>query len=133
MFRVLKPGAKLSFLDYVQLPAYNPSDAKHHELLLKAQGLYGREGEGLVVLGGGFNFFDWTLNMVKMSKFTLFCSGRTDAFWLYNMYIFHWKKDNNYDITVYSFFLGSLPTNTVEKNKAHSRWFFVLGLHLFQF
>lgn len=50
---MLKPGAKLSFLDYVQLPAYDASDAKHHELLLKAQGFYGREGEGLVVLGWG--------------------------------------------------------------------------------
>lgn len=95
MFRVLKPGAKLSFLDYVQLPAYNASDAKHNELLLKAQGFYGREREGLVVLGRGSTFW---LNMFKMSKFTLFCSGRTDAFWLYNMYIFHWKKDNKYNI-----------------------------------
>lgn len=57
MFRVLKPGAKLSFLDYVQLPAYDASDAKHHELLLKAQGFYGREPKGLVVFfWGGFSF-----------------------------------------------------------------------------
>lgn len=41
MFRVLKPGAKISFLDYVQLPAYNASDAKHHELLLKVKPLLG--------------------------------------------------------------------------------------------
>ena len=35
MYRVLKPGGKLSFLDYVQLPAFNSSDAKHLELLRK--------------------------------------------------------------------------------------------------
>lgn len=72
---MLKPGAKISFLDYVQLPAYNASDAKHKELLLKAQGC-GREGEGLVVWGGS----TFGLNMFKMSKFKLFCSGRPDAF-----------------------------------------------------
>lgn len=41
MYRVLKPGAKLSFLDYVQLPAYNASDAKHNELLLKVKPVLG--------------------------------------------------------------------------------------------
>mmetsp|Transcript_72638 Transcript_72638/g.151623 ORF Transcript_72638/g.151623 Transcript_72638/m.151623 type:complete len:358 (-) Transcript_72638:213-1286(-) len=33
MNRVLKPGAKISFLDWFKLPAYNPED-KHHQFLL---------------------------------------------------------------------------------------------------
>jgi len=41
MFRVLKPGAKLSFLDYVQLPAFNPSDPKHDDLLRKVKPVLG--------------------------------------------------------------------------------------------
>lgn len=34
MNRVLKPGAKMSFLDWFKLPAYNPND-KHHQHLLR--------------------------------------------------------------------------------------------------
>ncbi|CAK9039779.1 Sterol 24-C-methyltransferase (Delta(24)-sterol C-methyltransferase) [Durusdinium trenchii] len=41
MYRVLKPGGKLSFLDYVQLPAFNSSDAKHLELLRKVKPVLG--------------------------------------------------------------------------------------------
>eukprot|EP00438_Fugacium_kawagutii_P034405 Skav207740 [mRNA] locus=scaffold362:398378:405253:- [translate_table: standard] len=41
MYRILKPGAKLSFLDYVSLPNYDPSDPQHKELLLKVKPLLG--------------------------------------------------------------------------------------------
>ena len=34
---MLKPGAKLSFLDYVQLPAFNSSNPNHQEFLRKAR------------------------------------------------------------------------------------------------
>ena len=38
---MLKPGAKLSFLDWVQLPDYNETDAYHLELLKKVKPLLG--------------------------------------------------------------------------------------------
>jgi len=41
MFRVLKPGAKLSFLDYVQLPDYDESNPKHLDLLKKVKPVLG--------------------------------------------------------------------------------------------
>ena len=41
MYRVLKPGAKLSFLDYVQLPAYNSSDPTHLDFLHKVKPVLG--------------------------------------------------------------------------------------------
>ena len=41
MYRVLKPGAKLSFLDYVQLPAFNISNPDHQEFLRKVKPVLG--------------------------------------------------------------------------------------------
>lgn len=41
MFRVLRPGAKISFLDWVQLPNFNESDVGHQELLRKVKPLLG--------------------------------------------------------------------------------------------
>lgn len=41
MFRVLKPGAKISFLDWFELPAYNHSDPKQRELLREVKALIG--------------------------------------------------------------------------------------------
>jgi len=41
MYRVLKPGARISFLDWVQLPAFNATDARHLDLLRKVKALIG--------------------------------------------------------------------------------------------
>ena len=41
IFRVLRPGAKISFLDWVQLPNFNASDVRHQELLRKVKPLLG--------------------------------------------------------------------------------------------
>mmetsp|Transcript_17254 Transcript_17254/g.30260 ORF Transcript_17254/g.30260 Transcript_17254/m.30260 type:complete len:360 (+) Transcript_17254:40-1119(+) len=41
MYRVLKPGAKLSFLDYVQLPDYDETNPKHLDLLKKVKPVLG--------------------------------------------------------------------------------------------
>jgi len=41
MHRVLKPGAKISFLDWFQLPAYNASDVHHQKLLRETKAVIG--------------------------------------------------------------------------------------------
>ena len=41
MYRVLRPGAKISFLDWVQLPGFNSSDERHQQLLKKVKPLLG--------------------------------------------------------------------------------------------
>lgn len=41
MFRVMKPGAKLSFLDWVKLPRYDPANAHHRELISRVKPLIG--------------------------------------------------------------------------------------------
>jgi len=41
MHRVLKPGAKISFLDWFKLKAYNPEDAHHRKLLRDTKALLG--------------------------------------------------------------------------------------------
>jgi sterol 24-C-methyltransferase len=41
MYRVLKPGSKISFLDWVRLDAFDPTDAHHQQLLLKVKPLIG--------------------------------------------------------------------------------------------
>lgn len=41
MFRVLKPGAKLSFLDWVKLPAYDDDNAHHRHLISRVKPLIG--------------------------------------------------------------------------------------------
>ena len=41
MFRVLKPGAKLSFLDWVKLPAYDEDNAHHRHLISRVKPLIG--------------------------------------------------------------------------------------------
>jgi sterol 24-C-methyltransferase len=41
MFRVLRPGARLSFLDWVRLPAYDPADPHHASLLRRIKPLIG--------------------------------------------------------------------------------------------
>lgn len=44
VFRVLKPGAKLSSLDWVSLPAYNAESAEHRELMARVKPLIGAVG-----------------------------------------------------------------------------------------
>jgi sterol 24-C-methyltransferase len=41
LFRVLKPGARFSFLDWVRLPAYDPSNPRHVELINKTRFVIG--------------------------------------------------------------------------------------------
>ncbi|CAE7720438.1 ERG6 [Symbiodinium pilosum] len=41
MYRILKPGAKIAFLDWVQLPGFNSTDKLHLELLKKVKPLLG--------------------------------------------------------------------------------------------
>jgi len=41
MNRVLKPGAKISFLDWFVLPAYKPEDAHHRKLLAEVKAVIG--------------------------------------------------------------------------------------------
>jgi len=41
MFRVMKPGAKLSFLDWVRLDKYNPDDSHHRHLISRVKPLIG--------------------------------------------------------------------------------------------
>jgi sterol 24-C-methyltransferase len=42
--RVLKPGAKFSILDWVSLPAYNPNDPEHVDLMRRVKPLLGAVG-----------------------------------------------------------------------------------------
>jgi sterol 24-C-methyltransferase len=44
VFRVLKPGARFSLLDYVSLPAFDPSNPEHVELLRRTKPLLGAIG-----------------------------------------------------------------------------------------
>ncbi|KAJ5122490.1 hypothetical protein N7526_009427 [Penicillium atrosanguineum] len=44
MFRVVKPGAKISLLDWISLPAYEPTDPKHAELMRRVKPLIGAVG-----------------------------------------------------------------------------------------
>jgi sterol 24-C-methyltransferase len=44
IFRVLKPGAKISLLDWVSLPAYNPQNPEHSELMRRVKPLIGAVG-----------------------------------------------------------------------------------------
>lgn len=44
LHRVLKPGAKLSLLDWVSLPAYNPKDPEQVELMRRVKPLIGAVG-----------------------------------------------------------------------------------------
>jgi len=41
MFRVLKPGAKVSFLDWVRLDKYNPDNERHRHLINRVKPLIG--------------------------------------------------------------------------------------------
>jgi len=41
MHRVLKPGAKMSFLDWFKLPAYNPDNPHHKKLLREVKAVIG--------------------------------------------------------------------------------------------
>jgi len=41
MHRVLKPGAKISFLDWFKLPNYDPSDSHHRKLLADVKAVIG--------------------------------------------------------------------------------------------
>jgi len=41
MYRVLKPGAKLSFLDWVRLDKYDPNDTHHQDLISRVKPLIG--------------------------------------------------------------------------------------------
>merc|ERR1712137_730518 len=41
MYRVVKPGAKISFLDWFRLPNYNPEDAHHQKLLREVKAVIG--------------------------------------------------------------------------------------------
>ncbi|KAI9929700.1 hypothetical protein ASPWEDRAFT_41083 [Aspergillus wentii DTO 134E9] len=44
IFRVLKPGAKISFLDWVSLPAYDAANPQHAELMRRVKPLIGAVG-----------------------------------------------------------------------------------------
>lgn len=44
IFRVLKPGSKISLLDWVSLPAYDPKDPEHAELMSRVKPLIGAVG-----------------------------------------------------------------------------------------
>ncbi|KXT02588.1 hypothetical protein AC578_10677 [Pseudocercospora eumusae] len=44
LYRVLKPGARLSILDYVSLPAYDPEDPHHQKLMQRVKPLLGAVG-----------------------------------------------------------------------------------------
>ncbi|KAJ5140216.1 hypothetical protein N7448_003624 [Penicillium atrosanguineum] len=44
VFRVVKPGAKISLLDWISLPAYEPTDPKHAELMRRVKPLIGAVG-----------------------------------------------------------------------------------------
>ena len=44
LFRVLKPGAKLSSLDWASLPAYDPGKPEHAELMRRVKSLIGAVG-----------------------------------------------------------------------------------------
>lgn len=44
LYRVLKPGAKLSLLDWAQLDAYDPEDPQHQKLMRKIKPLIGAVG-----------------------------------------------------------------------------------------
>ncbi|KAJ5107289.1 hypothetical protein N7456_003964 [Penicillium angulare] len=44
IFRVLKPGSKISLLDWVSLPAYEPENPEHAELMRRVKPLIGAVG-----------------------------------------------------------------------------------------
>jgi len=44
VFRVVKPGAKISLLDWVSLPAYEPTNPEHAELMRRVKPLIGAVG-----------------------------------------------------------------------------------------
>lgn len=44
LYRVLKPGAKISFLDWVSLPGYDPTNSEHLELMRRVKPLIGAVG-----------------------------------------------------------------------------------------
>lgn len=44
IFRVIKPGAKISLLDWVSLPAYNAANPEHAELMRRVKPLIGAVG-----------------------------------------------------------------------------------------
>ncbi|KAL4763621.1 class I SAM-dependent methyltransferase [Aspergillus foveolatus] len=44
IYRVLKPGARISLLDWVSLPGYDPSNAEHAELMRRVKPLIGAVG-----------------------------------------------------------------------------------------
>ncbi|KAF9078051.1 S-adenosyl-L-methionine-dependent methyltransferase [Rhodocollybia butyracea] len=44
IYRVMKPGAKLSLLDWVSLPAYDPENSEHAELMRRVKPLIGAVG-----------------------------------------------------------------------------------------
>ncbi|KAL1845764.1 hypothetical protein Plec18167_004997 [Paecilomyces lecythidis] len=44
IFRVVKPGAKISLLDWVSLPAYDPQNPEHAELMRRVKPLIGAVG-----------------------------------------------------------------------------------------
>lgn len=44
IFRVIKPGSKISLLDWISLPAYEPKDPEHAELMRRVKPLIGAVG-----------------------------------------------------------------------------------------
>ncbi|QIW99758.1 hypothetical protein AMS68_005276 [Peltaster fructicola] len=44
LYRIVKPGAKISLLDWVSLPAYDPTNAEHAELMRRVKPLIGAVG-----------------------------------------------------------------------------------------
>ncbi|KAM7205535.1 S-adenosyl-L-methionine-dependent methyltransferase [Naviculisporaceae sp. PSN 640] len=44
LYRVLKPGAKISLLDWVSLPGYDPTNSEHLELMRRVKPLIGAVG-----------------------------------------------------------------------------------------
>lgn len=44
LYRIVKPGARISLLDWVSLPAYDPNNAEHVELMRRVKPLIGAVG-----------------------------------------------------------------------------------------
>lgn len=107
MNRVLKPGAKISFLDWFKLPNYNPTDAHHRQLLREVKAVIGAvhtpapeeytsalEKTGFKVIYSGEASVDgghqWPLVMAADKFYTTF-KGLVDYFVSFGLIPAHFK------------------------------------------